>query len=129
MSAVPTDYKRLFLRSLKWDAEDSSLSLLDTLKIAARARISETSKGKVLVGTAANGKSASFAIPAGSINNADLVCLCGEMVDRHEEAIRLLAARTVPIASPTQTQIFDEMLALLQPAYSVCSDYSFLRFL
>lgn len=123
---MPTDYKRLFLRNLKWDSEDNGAELLDTLKTASRARLSETKTGKVLVGTAVNGKTASYQIPPGSITPENITLLCAEMLDRYDEAKGFLIARGT--TSPTSTEIYDEMLLLLQPVYETTADFSLLPF-
>lgn len=125
---MPTDYKQLFLRSLKWDAEESGASLFSTLKTAARAKLTNVSGGKVLVGVSANGKTATYALPQSgiAIDASDLAVLMGELINRYEETVTLLVARGV--ATPTDAQILTEMLALLQPVREVRNDYSSLRY-
>lgn len=124
-ASVPTEYKRQFLRSLLWDSLDNGETLAQTLKNVARARLAETNRGKVLINTAANGKSATYQIPPGyGITPADITCLCEELLTRYDEAFALIDARQVP--APTDQQIHDEILALMQPIHEASADFSFL---
>jgi hypothetical protein len=122
--AVPILYQRVVLRSLMWDAEEQSTTLAAVLKSAARARVRDTQSGKVLIGTAANGKSATYQLPpsAEGMSPADIACMLGDLLDRYDEALRFLVARGVSDAN--STQIFDEMYALLIPAHEHSHDFS-----
>ena len=73
---------RLFIRGLAWDANESGRSLVDTLEIAAKARLTESSKGKVLTGTSSGGTSVTFTLPPlGSLNADDVAEVCSRLLD------------------------------------------------
>src|SRR5690348_8363520 len=110
MSRVSTDYKRLFVQALKWDSEDQSIEFFAALKSAARARYSETSAGRLLIGTSGNNKSVTFAIPQGAELTPTIIAeLIGELLRNYDEAkAALVAAGT---ATPTDAEIYAELLA------------------
>lgn len=121
------NFKRLFLRGLKWDAEEQSISLHDALKSAARAQLTETRNGLILIGTAGNGHTVNFSLPGngGGLTPFDIADLLEDLLRRHEEAsTNLVAAGT---ADPTDDQIFTEMLTLLVPVRAVTHDFGCLR--
>jgi hypothetical protein len=77
---------RLFIRALFWEASEKGLTFDAVLKASARAKLTETVKGKVLVGTAANGVQASFALPAvGDVTQADVTEFCSLLLDTMDE--------------------------------------------
>lgn len=82
-------YIRLFIRGLDWDSQEAGVPFSDTLKTAARARLTETSKGKVLTGTAANGTSVTYTLPEddGAIAANDIAQVCSQLLDE-VDAIR-----------------------------------------
>lgn len=124
MAEVSTNFKRLFVRNLLWTAQADSTTLLAILKTLADARIEATQKGKVIISTAGNGHTTSFQIPS-DFSPSDAADLIGELVDRYYEARdKLIADGT---ASPTDTQIHDEMLAKLRPIRTLARDYFNLR--
>lgn len=121
---MTTAYKKLTLRGLQWDAEAGSLTLAAVLKSAAQARLSETSSGLVLTGTAGNGHTVSFALPATnglSLSSESVAEMISDLLDRYDAAIAVLGG------TPTDAQIFSEMLAQLVPIRSVTDDFSQLR--
>ena len=126
MPSVPTDYKRLFLRAALWTAQETGSTLFTVLKTLSRSRLAETQSGKTLIGITAAGKVATFGLPSGGvgISPSDAACLTSEMLDTYDESKRLLIARAIP--APTDAQIHDEALALLQPTFEVRSDFSYL---
>jgi L-asparagine transporter-like permease len=87
---VTTDFKRLFLRGLKWDAEDASESptLADTLKTAARAQLTTAGTGTILTGTSGNGHAVTFSLPMGGrgMTPQDMAELCEDMLTRYDAA-------------------------------------------
>lgn len=121
--AITTNWKRLFLRGAKWDAAAASRTLIAQLQVLAQARLTESGKGRVLVATAGNGRSTTFQLPT---NGAGVTPL--EVVDLIEELHRLYSTAVSNLGgTPTDDQIFAEMLALLEPVVEVRNDYSGLR--
>jgi hypothetical protein len=126
---VSTDYKRLFLQGLKWDAEDAGITLAEALKVAARAKLTSVDGGLVLIGVAGNGMSQTFTLPANgaNLNPVSAAELCAEMLRRYDEAVADLAGQTPAVESPTDAQIFATMKTLLKAVRSYRSDFSQLR--
>jgi hypothetical protein len=114
---------RLTLRGLKWSAESGSTSLEAVLKSAAQSRLSQTESGKVLVGTAANGHSVTYALPSNgnSLTPASAAEMISYLLDLYD------AAKAALGGTPTDTQIFNEMMARLVPAREVHHDHLSLR--
>lgn len=76
-------FVRLFIRGLAWDADDADETFVDTLKVAARARLTQTNKGKVLVGSTAGGASVTYTLPPlGDMTAQDVVDVCSELLDK-----------------------------------------------
>lgn len=119
---VSTDYKRQALRRLKRVAAAATpaISLLAALEALGDARFKETQSGRVLVGAAGNGQSVSFAV-IGDITPVTQVELAEDLHRRYDEAKANLGG------APSDGQIFDEMMALLQPVRSVVNSYRSLR--
>lgn len=79
-------FVRLFIRGLQWDADESNTTFADALKVAARARLQESAKGKVLTGTTSGGTSVTFALPPiGDLTADDLSDVCATLLDRVDE--------------------------------------------
>jgi hypothetical protein len=123
VATVSTEYKRAFLRELKWTAEDGGLSLHDAIKAALRGRVQATSNGQAIVSTSANGQNVQFSLPSsGSVtgmrlNPQDIAELCEELMTRYEAA----ATET---ESSDDAVILTEMLALLEPVTEMEADFS-----
>lgn len=124
--ATSTNYKRLFLRGLKWDAEDAGKPLLDILKVAARARLTNTQTGAVLRSASGNGKTVEFSLPVNGqgLSPQDAAELCEEMFGLYETAA---AGLDVDPTAANEGVIYPEMLALLTPTQEVHADYADLR--
>lgn len=118
--SVRTADKRNFLRGIKWDADDSRLSLQAALKAALRGQIQEVATGKVLVGTQANGQQVSFALPS-SFDAPTAMRVIGELVDLYEKSVAALESGS------SDAVIFAEMMDRLKPIKSFSTDHSFLR--
>jgi hypothetical protein len=74
---------RLFIRGLAWDATESGSSFADALKTAARARLTDSSRGKVLVGTGMAGATVNYSLPPlGDLTGADLAEVCSTLLDQ-----------------------------------------------
>jgi hypothetical protein len=65
VTTVGANWKKLFLDSLLWKAEESGLSFFAVFKAAAQNKFSALGDGAVLVGTSENGASVTYQIPAG----------------------------------------------------------------
>jgi hypothetical protein len=121
--AVSTEFKRLFLRGVKWDTDEAGTTLFAGLKALARARLKETKAGKVLILSLANGHRVDYALP---MNGRDITPR--QVTELCEEVLGLFdTARTNLGGSPTDDQIFTEMLALCAPVTEQYADYTFLR--
>jgi len=121
---VSTRYMRLTLRGLKWAADDGATTLAAVLKSAAQARLTQTESGKFLVGTAANGHTVSYALPTngflGPASAAEMISYLLDLYDVSEAALD---------GTPTDQQIYDEMMLRLVPAREVHHDFAHLRVL
>lgn len=122
MAGVATNYKRAFLRDLFDTAQEEGGTLLAALKAASRARLQAGSSGKVLVGHSANGHDHTWQIPS-SFTPDEAVNLVEELRTRYDEARAKLVA-TDEIESPTDSQIFNEMMDKLRPVRSFVHDHS-----
>lgn len=121
--AVSTEFKRLFLRGIKWDADEAALTLFAGLKAAARARLTNTKTGKVLIGSTGNGHSVEYALPMAGrdVTPRDAAELCEEMLSLFD------TAKTNLGGTPTDDQVFAEMLGLLAPVTETYADFTLLR--
>lgn len=115
MHRIPADYVSLFLRAAKWSAEAQSITLQAVLKASAQARIEATSEGLALVGTASDGSSVNYALPAPSsgmsLSPETLALMIGRIWDWVDEIVAetpaitdanlyiALKAKNVPIRS------------------------------
>lgn len=121
---ITTDYKRAWLGKIYRGTNVATL--LGRLEAESDKRVEATMSGGTLVGTSANGHSAAFARPTeGGTSFGEMAALCAEMIRRHDEARQaLIDAGT---ASPTDAQIYAEMLAQLIAVTDYGSDYTSLR--
>ena len=89
MHRVPADYVSLFLRSLSWASEETGVSLGDLLKSYAKAKLASTGEGLSLIGTAADGSSVSYALPAPTVGLTltpeSLAMMIGRLLDWVDE--------------------------------------------
>lgn len=94
----PTDYVSLFLRTVAWDAEERGVSLRVILKEIARARIASTSEGLTLIGTATDGSSVNYAVPAPTsglvLSPEKLAAMIGRIWDWVDEILAATPAAT-----------------------------------
>lgn len=120
---LSADWKRLFLRGLKWDAEDAGSSLLDVLKTAARSRLESTSQGRVLTSTSGNGRTHTFTLPANGQGASQT-----DVVEVVEAMFRLYAEAKANLGgAPSDDETFAEMLLLLEPVNDIRNDFVALR--
>lgn len=125
--ATTSAFRRLLLRGIQWDAQDSAVSLCDALKAACRAKLKITEAGNVLIGTLSNGKSAQFAIPelgrgCSPQEIAEETLRLYELYDVAKAA--LIAGGT---ADPTDEQIAADIAYRIQPVRTVRLDHSRVR--
>jgi hypothetical protein len=114
-------FVRLFIRGLAWDAKTAGRSFADTLEIAAKARLTESGKGKVLTGTASGGTSVSFTLPPlGSLNADDVAEVCSRLLDE----VDLIVGETPSISDD---QLKMALLAVFPAIRSLHPDFSGLR--
>lgn len=120
---VTTEFKRLFLRGLKWDAEEQTITLTAALKAAARAQLLQTNQGLSLVATSGNGHSTTFALPVSGRDASpqDIAGMLEDLLTRYDAAVEALGG------TPSDDQIFTEMMAMLEAVTEVYSDFTHLR--
>jgi hypothetical protein len=120
---VTTEFKRLFLRGLKWDAEEQTITLAAALKTAARAQLVQTNQGLSLIATSGNGHSTTFSLPVAGRDASpqDIAGMIEDLLTRYGAAEAALGG------TPSDDQIFTEMMALLVPITESYSDFTLLR--
>jgi hypothetical protein len=124
MANVATTFKRLFVRIALKSAQEAGDTLLSVLMASAQSRIDATQSGKVLVASSVNGHSHTWQIPS-DFSPQDAAEMVSEILDRYDEAkAKLVADGTT---SPTDQQIYDELMDKLQPVKSISPDFSFGR--
>ena len=107
--SLPTAYARLVLRGLAWDAGEGGLSLFESLKAAARAKLTATEKGQFLTGAAGNGTSVQFGLPsARDCTPQEIAELTSWLIDLYETVV-------AGLTTPTDAEILTAMLAEMQP--------------
>jgi hypothetical protein len=109
--------KRLFLRGIKWDADTSSITLLQALEAVAKARWEDIKDGRVISSTGQGGAQVAFSFPSG-IDPHAVAELASEMLDRYEAATVLLGE------SPTDDEIFIEMMSGIGRITATRPDFS-----
>jgi len=115
---VSSAFVRDFIECLGWDAEDALASFSDTLKAARRARFSDTTKGRVLIGTASGGTSVQYSLPQIGSYSAQDVAEAGEAIARAVDAIRVVTPDIV------DTDLIRALLARFPSIRSVREDFS-----
>lgn len=123
---VSTRFKRSQLRRIWRQVPTTYATLLAALNAANdTASLSASTGSGSVVETSANGHSIKFADPNAAtalVAPADIAELTGEFLDLYDSANAALIASG--IASPTDTQRFEQMLDELQPAYEATPDFS-----
>ena len=95
--------------------------MYDALKAASQTQFKHTSSGKNLIQVSANGHYYTFDIPQDS-NPADIAELLDELLTRYDEAEEYLIEEE-DIETPTDTQLFNEMMRCLVAVSSVTFDF------
>ena len=112
------DFIRLFIRGIKWDADDASSTFEATLKAASRAQLKETTRGKVLAGTTSAGTSVQYMLPPmGDLTAADLAQACSYLHD-------LIDAIKAGNPSITDAALYAAVLAEVSPVSASRPDFS-----
>lgn len=121
---VRTDIKRLWLRE-RWSTVPGTFATLAAaLQDAAFSSLEGVKAGSISA-TSANGHSVQFASTQDNAGPEDYAALGGEMLDLYDIASAALVS--AGYATPTDAQIYAEMLDRLQPVTSFRGDYSTLR--
>ena len=121
---VPTDIKRLWLRERYSLVPGSYSTLLSAIQALAFAGVSSVRAGTISA-TSGNGHSVQFAGAKDASNAEDYAALGGEMLDIYDASNAALIASGV--ATPTDAQIYTEMLDRLQTVTSFSGDYTGIR--
>lgn len=109
---------RLFIRGLAWDSDESGQSFAESLKIAARARLVDTKRGKVLTGSGSGGTSVTFTLPPlGSLSADDVAEVCSNLLDRCD---RIVAADS----NITDAALVTALLSEVNPVRTVRPDFA-----
>jgi hypothetical protein len=122
--AVSTDYKRLFLRGLYRSALRAPCTLVAMLNGLVDGSYKSTNGGRTIISTAASGRKVDFETPPAGrgITQLDVAETVSQLMDLYEESHDALVSAGV--TSPTDSQIYDEMLDRLIARRSVRSDFS-----
>jgi hypothetical protein len=81
VTTVSANWKRLFLDSIYWKAQDEGLTFFAVLKSVAQTKLSSASDGTVLIGSSSNGASVTYQIPAGGPSPSEMVEVVAELFD------------------------------------------------
>jgi hypothetical protein len=113
--------REAILRSTYSKATSEGITLLAALEALMAARINENATGKILVGTAGNGHSVTFA-PLAHLTPVEMIEGAVQLLRLYETAAAYLGG------TPTEAQIYAEMKALnAAPANELYSDFTQLR--
>jgi len=117
--AVPTKLKRLFLRGIKWDAEQGDITLLAAIEAVCKARLDEIREGRVISQTGGSGATVSFTFPSG-VAPTDIASLASDMLDLYESI-------KADAPDATDDEMFVAMMARLKPITNFRPDFSTYR--
>ena len=121
---VRTDIKRLWLRERWSKVPGTHATLLVSLQAQAFASVDGVKSGTIS-STSANGHAVAFETGNDQETPGDFAALGGEMLDHYDASNAALIASGIP--TPTDLQIYTEMLDRLQSVRSYTKDYSDLR--
>ena len=122
VATLSTDFKRLLLRGIGWDAKKNGLKLEEALRYVCQGKYQDNGDGRSIIATSGNGAAMQFALPQSDVNISpeSVSSSCSELYDRYESAKADLV--TEGTASPTDESILAEMLDRLIPIRSSYSD-------
>jgi hypothetical protein len=118
---VSTAIKRAWLRTVKINGANASLSLRQALEAELVARTTAIQSGGQISAISANGASVSFSTPSMGLSPESIVELCDEMLTRYDYAAVSLGG------TPTDDEILIEMLSILLPARRLTVDFTEIR--
>lgn len=113
--------KQAFVEELYDASVASGDSFLATIKAARKAAFEISSSGRVLTSSAANGHSHVFELLK-AFSPIDALNLMQEIRNRYTEANEYLVEEE-DIESPTDAQIYAEMIDKIHPVKDVLNDY------
>lgn len=116
--------KRSLLRYHYRAAVAASDTLLETLQAAHSALVELSTTGRITTGVSGGGISKSFATDR-DYSPASLEAMHSELLDLYDTASAALVSGGT--ASPSDAQIYGEMMWRLEPVLEVESDYTSLR--
>lgn len=119
---VSTAIKRLQLRKA-YSLVGGGTTLLEVLTDAGFAQLDVSSGGQIVAFTSSNGKTVAFA--RGNVTPDDWVELFSDLLDLYDTANAVLISGGA--TSPTDAQIYAEMMRRLKPVRSYHNDFSDLR--
>ena len=119
--AVTNSVKRLFLRGIKWDAEQQNAPFTGVLLAVARASHQQIRDGSVLVSSGLTGSQVTVSFPNG-LDPVSVASVASELVDLHEAVIAHLRP-TPETPAPTDDAVFRLMLATLSATSCTRPDY------
>lgn len=124
MAGASSEFKRLLLKGVSWDAAKNAIRLSEALQSACQARLSENNRGLIVSSIKGNGAEMVFALPqiASTISPEAVIYAVSQLHDLYEETnADLISAGT---AAPTDAQLLAEMLYRLKPKRAMREDYS-----
>jgi hypothetical protein len=90
-----TAFVRLLIRGLAWDAEIGATTFAAALKSAAQAKLTDSRRGKVLVGTSSGGTAVQYTLPPlGDLTADDVAVVLSELLDHVDEIVTATPAIT-----------------------------------
>jgi hypothetical protein len=122
-----THYTKAVLRTLYRTAVDRGVSLLEAIDEALKARVEATEDGLVVSSTESDGSRVAFSNPTtgAAPSPKDLVETFSALRDYYDRTYdALVAAGTT---SPTDAEIYLDMISTMAPVRSVAATYGDLR--
>lgn len=129
MAAIPSAIQQLWLRRIFAQTSAGGGTVYTTLILALQTvafASLDAVKGGTVASTTKNGHAVSFSNRDNGGTPDDYAALGGEMLELYDSARADLVASG--ITSPTDLQIYTEMLFRLRPVTSFRKDYSTMRF-
>lgn len=122
--AASSDIKRLFLRGIYATATAGEQSLSEVLNSLALGSYKANSAGKFISSSAASNRKVEFIVPPAGrgLTPSEIGEVLSQLLDLYDEAKAALVS--VPIATPTDAQIFAEMMDRMKPRRLVRADHT-----
>ena len=122
MTSIAT--ARLWLRTLYAQVPTTYATLLLVLTAEATAKLAAISGG-LIAGTSADGHSVQFSSPGDSLSADDWAQTASLLLDLYDACLAILISSGVP--SPTDAQIYAEMMSRLSTNGQVRLDFTTIR--